>query len=160
MVKGMNFELVFSMGIAITIIVALPTCNQSGSNYHEDLKSALHAEYKAHMEKNALALVATFSDSFVSVDKGRIGFPGREESLKRFESYFDKVNFIEWSDVTPPVIRFSNDKSLAYVIVRKQVILEIKSNPGTYDTTHFAWTGIYRQENKTWKLECITSTNE
>ncbi len=156
--KRIKFKLVFSIGIAITL--SLTTCNQSAPKYIEELKRALLTEYKAHIEKNAPLLVASFSDSFVSVDRGRINFPGREESLKRFESYFGKVNFIKWDYVEPPVIRFSNDHSLAYVIVQKQVILEIRSNPGKFDTTHFAWTGIYRQENKTWKLECMTSTNE
>lgn len=59
--------MVFSIGIAIAL--TLTTCNQSAPKYTEELKRALLIEYKAHIEKNAPLLVATFSDSFVSVDR-------------------------------------------------------------------------------------------
>lgn len=150
--RGKTFYLFISL---------LASCSQRpDNNAGEDLKAALHLEYKAHIEKNASMLVASFSDSFASVDKGKINFPKREDALKRFESYFSSVNFIKWDDIEPPVIRFSDDKSLAYALVRKQVVLEIKAKPGSRDTTNFAWTAIYRKGKDGWKLECMTSTRE
>lgn len=154
-----NFKLLLILPV-FAFLLLLTACTQSKENSNEEIKVILATEYKAHMEKNAPMLIATLSDSFASVDKGKISFPKREETLKRFEAYFSSVNFIKWDDIEPPVIRFSDDKSLAYAIVRKEVILEIKSKPGSRDTTNFAWTGIYRKEKDGWKLECMTSTRE
>jgi ketosteroid isomerase-like protein len=150
----------FSILTVLTFLLIVTGCTSSSKSSDEEIKAVLTTEYKAHMEKNASMLVASLSDSFTSVDKGKISFPKNEETLKRFESYFGMVNFIKWDDIEPPVIRFSDDKSLAYALVRKQVVLEIKTKPGSRDTTNFAWTGIYRKEKDGWKLECIISTKE
>ncbi len=72
------------------------------------------------------------------------------------------MEFIKWDDIAEPIIKFSNDHTLAYVIVQKQVILETKDSTGktAIDTTNFAWTSIYRKQQNEWKLECNISTNK
>jgi hypothetical protein len=59
-----------------------------------------------------------------------------------------------------PVIRFSNDGSMAYAIVEKQVILKNKSEGNRIDTINYAWVSIYEKKEKDWKLVCNASTNE
>ena len=102
------------------------------------------------------------SADFISVNGGIVSRPTYEENLQRFGDYFDSVEFIKWDDLSDPVIRFSEDGSLAYTIVDKEVILQYGTEEGIMlkDTTHFAWTAIYRRGEDGWKIESVASTNE
>jgi hypothetical protein len=117
-----------------------------------------------HFTKNAQAMVGGFADNFISVNRGKIdSVLSREEEKSRFQRYFNAVEFKKWDDLHPPIIRFSNDHSLAYMIIDKLVVLETKDTLGNLieETTHFAWISIFRkQSNDDWKLECVASTNE
>lgn len=123
----------------------------------------LHVEAKvAHFSKNADMMVNSFADNFISVNRGRIDSLSREYHKKRLQRYFDAVEFRKWDDVNPPVIRFSDDHSLAYMIVDKLVVLDVIDSSGNKSEaqTHFAWTAIFRkQSNSGWALECVTSTH-
>lgn len=124
----------------------------------EKIKGILQSDFEAHIQKNAVQLVSFFSDSLVDVNKGKISFLDSAKGHSLFQSYFDKVNFIKWEDEQPPIIRFSKDSSVAYAIVKKLVVLELKDKPGINDTTNFAWTSIYKRNENEYKLDCITST--
>lgn len=117
-----------------------------------------------HFTKNAQAMVDGFADNFISVNRGKIdSVLSREEEASRFQRYFNAVEFKKWDDVHPPIIRFSDDHSLAYMTIDKLVVLETKDTLGNHfeETTHFAWISIFRkQPNGDWKLECVASTNE
>lgn len=115
-----------------------------------------------HFEKRAADFAGLLSDDHISVNRGVISRPSYDENLQRFSNYFNSVEFIKWDDLTAPVIRFSEDGSLAYSIVDKEVILQYEGEEGVvlYDTTHYAWTAIYRKKPEGWKIENVTSTNE
>ena len=78
------------------------------------------------------------------------------------ENYFDSVQFLKWDDVAAPKISFSEDGTMAYAIVQKQVVLLIKDSleKQSRDTTDFAWVSIYRKTKNGWKVECNASTNK
>ena len=135
-------------------------CAPSREEVEAEIKIVLANEFQAHMERNANQLVATFSDNFTSVDKGKIHSPSYDESHVRFQQYFSAVKIIKWDDVQPPILNFSDDKSLAYALIQKQVVTESLQDSKVRDTTYFAWTAIYRKQSGTWKLETITSTRE
>ena len=61
-----------------------------------------------------------------------------------------------------PVIRLSDDGSLAYAIIQKQVILSRSDSLGKpiIDTTDYAWISVYRKQKGEWKVECNVSTNK
>lgn len=124
---------------------------------HEDSRTA-------HFEKNARAMVDQFSPDMISVNGGKIHkVSSLEEDMEGFQSYFNSVAFKKWDDVKPPELRFSNDHTLAYMVVDKLVVLEAMDSVGKpfEETTHYAWVSIYRKQNDgNWKLECIASTNE
>lgn len=82
--------------------------------------------------------------------------------LVRISKYFGSVQFIKWDDTAEPIIRFSDDGSLAYAIVQKDVIVTYPDSTGNAvnDTTHYAWSSIYRKQNGQWKVECNISTNK
>ena len=100
-----------------------------------------------HFKKDSISFVNQLSENFISINKGSISRPKRDETLKRYNNYFSSVEFIKWDDVSYPIIKFSKDGSLAYTIVDKLVQVKYKDEKGetVYGETHFAWTAIYRQ---------------
>ena len=118
---------------------------------------------KFHFEKNAKGMVDGFADDLISVNRGKVDTVlSRAEDEQRFQQYFNASKFKKWDDIAPPIIRFSDDHSLAYVTVDKLVVLETKDSIGNAieETTHFAWVSIFRKRSNDWRLECVASTNE
>ncbi|MEM9548974.1 MAG: nuclear transport factor 2 family protein [Bacteroidota bacterium] len=115
-----------------------------------------------HFNKDSIAFANQLSDDFISVNKGVVSTPKRSETIARYNNYFSSVEFLEWDDVSEPIIRFSEDGTLAYTIVDKIVKVKYESENGEPQEgeTHFAWTAIYRKIGKEWKIENVTSTNK
>lgn len=146
------------------IIVFLASCSSkpAASNELQSIQKILQQERTAHFEHNAALFTGFFADSMVSVNKGKVTKASRQQLKERFQHYFDQSEFIKWDDVAAPQIHFSNDSSLAYAIVQKEVIIAIPDSLGIKhnDTTQFAWVSIYRKHNGEWKGECNISTNK
>ncbi|MBK9728268.1 MAG: hypothetical protein IPO86_09145 [Saprospiraceae bacterium] len=146
-------------------IILFSNCNLKPDLEAEKKKLLiLHKDQQdAHMNKKAKQFVEQFADSMLSVNQGNISVTTKDSALKRFSNYFAIVEFKKWDDVYPPVIEFSEDGSMAYMIVDKQVILTYKNdeNKEIEETTHFAWVFIFKkQPNEEWKIVCNVSTNE
>jgi hypothetical protein len=124
-----------------------------------ELQRLLEQGREAHFSRNADLLVSAASDEFISVDSGEVTRPDRTSSRARFQAYFDAVEFIEWDDLEPPVIRISRDGSMAYVIVRKRVRLKVLAQNGREETSIFAWMETWEKEDGAWKRKAIASTN-
>lgn len=119
-----------------------------------------NAQRDYHFNKDSIAFANQLSKNFISVNRGLISRPSIEETIVRYNGYFSSVEFIKWDDVTEPIIKFSDDGSLAYTIVDKIVTLTYKDQSGNTvrGETHFAWTAIYKKYGEQWKIDCITST--
>ena len=115
-----------------------------------------------HFSKNAKAMADGFSKNFISINRGVISQPSYDESFQRFDNYFKRVEFIKWDNNKSPVIRFSDDASVAYVAVDKSVILKPKdeNEKEVLDTTYFAWLSVFKKINDKWVLDCVSSTNK
>lgn len=148
----------------LAIALSLIACSQYDDSADRSRLMELHEEARTfHFEKNAKGMVNGFADNFISVNRGKVDtILSREEDNRRFQAYFDAVKFKKWDDISPPIIRFSDDHSLAYVIIDKLVVLDTKDSVGAdvESTTHFAWISIFRKRNNDWHLECVASTNE
>ncbi|MGH7456093.1 MAG: hypothetical protein ACRENG_32365, partial [bacterium] len=141
-------EKIFDIPPSIAAVKELLQLQQQGRN--------------AHFGKDARLLVSTFADDFINVAAGKINRPTREESIKRLQAYFDRSEFLEWDDISPPLIRVSQDASMAYVLVHKRVRLKAKNEKGDVEeeTTIFAWMETYEKQNGQWTLTTVTSTRE
>ena len=119
-----------------------------------------HDQRDFHFNKDSIAFAAQFSDQFIAVNRGKITSPTREQSIARYHAYFSSVEFEKWDDLAEPIIHFSEDATLAYTIVDKivQVSYEVEGAEPIVDSTHFAWTTIYRKYGAEWKIDCVTST--
>ncbi|HMI80135.1 MAG TPA: hypothetical protein VK484_15155 [Ferruginibacter sp.] len=122
---------------------------------------AIHNDQrKAHMEKNVSLLVGDSSLDYIEVNRGFVKRPGHAESIKRFQSYFDAVDFIKWDDISPPVFSFSDDATMATTVVDKLVITRQKLEGNRLDTAHYAWLAVYRKINGKWHMQRMASTNK
>jgi hypothetical protein len=115
-----------------------------------------------HFKKDSVAFAGQLSDDFISVNKGVISTPSREETIARYNSYFSAVEFVRWDDVSEPIIRFSEDGTIAYTLVDKLVEVRYTDEAGepVQGKTHFAWTAIYKKYGNEWKIDCVTSTEK
>ena len=128
----------------------------------QTILAMLQTERKAHFDRNVDLFMSEFADGMISVNKGVVTTPTKEFHKKRIGKYFGSVQFIKWDDKAEPIIRFSDDGSLAYAIVQKDVIVTFPDSTGKTlnDTTHYAWSSIYRKKDGQWKVECNISTNK
>lgn len=113
-----------------------------------------------HFDKLVEPFVDLMSIDFVSVNGGQITRPSREENLERFGQYFDAVEFEKWDDLSEPIIRFSDDYSMAYSVVHKEVVIRYShGGQTTRERAEYAWTAIYKKIKNQWKIVNVTSTN-
>ncbi len=152
--------------LPILVAVIFFSCSKSpGSNPGRDRKEIIRLladQRKYHFAKNANKMAEMHSSRFISIDKGLIDSPVFKDVYNKFDNYFRSVEFVKWDDKQPPVVRFSNDMSVAYAVVSKLVILRTtdKTQKEILDTTNFAWLAVFKKEQNTWKLDCIASTNK
>ena len=126
------------------------------------IQSILERDRTAHFSRIPDLFISGFADSMISVNRGivRVATPG--ERKKRISEYFSSVEFIKWDDVAPPIIRFSDDLSMAWAILQKQVILSSTDSTGKKitDTADYAWLSVFRKYDGEWKGEVNVSTNK
>lgn len=115
-----------------------------------------------HFEKMTEEFVTLFSENHISVNRGAISRPSGAENRERFNRYFESVEFEKWDDIDPPVIRFSDDGSMAYTIVHKEVVVNYRNedNEKVRESTGFSWVAIYKKYAGEWKIDCVASTNK
>lgn len=139
-------------------------CRKPGIEKEQRKLLDLHAQQQdAHLQKNAKQFVSQFAENMLSVNGGRISVSVKDSALKKFQNYFEQVAFSKWEDVAPPVIEFSADASMAYMVVDKRVVLTYKNgeNRLVEETTRFAWVSIFKkQADGEWRIICNVSTNE
>jgi ketosteroid isomerase-like protein len=127
----------------------------------EELRELQAEQRRAHLAGDAAAMAAMFADDFVTVADGVVSRPSRDESLQRFERYFDLVTFLAWEDIDEPVIEVAADGSLATVLVTKHVHVAYPGDDGVTveGETYFAWGETWRRSaEKRWELAMVVST--
>ncbi len=127
-----------------------------------ELMEAHEQARTAHFNKDARMMVSGLADDHINVTAGKINRPTKEQNLKSFQNYFGRVEFLEWDDVVPPVIRVSKDATMAYVIVQKRVRIKTNNEQGQpiEESTVYAWVELHEKQNGKWILKAIASTNE
>lgn len=113
----------------------------------EQLLKIHESDRRAHFETNAKLLMEHATDDFISVSNGKIQRPTHAESLKFFEDYFKGAKYYEWDDLESPIVRVSNDASMAWMIVRTQV-RRVQTSTGGETERKFVYAGIMAYEKK------------
>lgn len=157
----------FLTGFLLLVVLGFFDACQSGKVDFDAEKQKLlrlhQAQQDAHLQKNVEAFISQFDQNMLSVNHGKITTMSPSTARPRIKSYFDAVSFKKWADVSPPRIEFSDDASMAYVVVDKMVILTYldEKKQAVEESTHFAWVSICKkQADGEWKIVCNVSTNE
>jgi hypothetical protein len=148
----------------VAVALGLIQCKPNATNNDYEALMTIHtSQRRAHIEENPDIMGGATGD-FVVVNRGKVdSLHSPEKDRQRWQNYFDAVSFKKWDDIRKPTIRFSDDHSLAYMVVDKLVVLDTEDSAGNpiEETTHFAWVAIFRkQADGEWKMECMASTNE
>jgi len=118
---------------------------------------------RAHFENNAqLALSDQVDHGFISVRNGAITRRKKSDFQKSLEGYFKNAKYYEWDDLEPPIIRISDDGSMAWMIVRVRV-RRTQPNPSGKDVEErFIYAGIttYEKRDGKWLKAANVSTFE
>lgn len=117
-------------------------------------------EQDAHLQEQPALLVNMLHDTLLQVKNGVVTYYTKDQMTERFINYFESVEFFKWEDTEPPVYTFSDDASMASILIRKQVILnDVTGAEPVRDTTQFAWTELWRKKDGRWKLYQVATTD-
>jgi hypothetical protein len=128
----------------------------------EQLLRIHESDRRAHFETNAKRIMEHATDEFISVSSGRVQRTTRAENLKFFEEYFKGAKYYEWDDLEPPIVRVSNDASMAWMIVRTRVSRVQTLSGGEATERRFVYAGImvYEKKGGRWVRVANVSTFE
>ena len=148
----------------ILLVVSFASCqrdnaHQKKESYYNQILDLHESQRDIHFEKRVDNFADLLSEQHVSVNRGEIKQPSKDELKTRFTNYFNSVEFVKWDDLRPPTIRFSEDSTIAYTVVEKEVIVR-PIDSTRLDTTIFSWVAIYKRSQGEWKIDCVASTNK
>lgn len=119
------------LSISIFLLLLFASCvNKQPFDLEKEKKQILklhNAQRAHHFKKDSIAFLNQLYQHFISINKGIISHPKKEETLARYNGYFSVVEFVKWDDVTEPIIKFLDDGSMAYTIVDKIVTVTYKN---------------------------------
>jgi hypothetical protein len=117
---------------------------------------------KAHFKTDADALLEKSPEEMISVSRGKINRPSKDDARKMFTGYFRDAKYYEWDDVEEPIVRISNDASMAWMITRTRVRRVQKKADGAEQEEKFVYAGImtYEKRDGRWVRVANVSTFE
>jgi hypothetical protein len=121
-----------------------------------------NSDREAHFKTDVDALLANSPEEMISVSRGKISKPSKADAHKMFTGYFRDAKYFEWDDVEEPIIRVSNDASMAWMITRTRVRRVQKSADGAEKEEKFVYAGImtYEKRDGRWVRVANVSTFE
>jgi hypothetical protein len=120
------------------------------------------SDREAHFKTDVEGLLETSPEEFISVGRGKINRSSKEDARKMFTGYFRDAKYYEWDDVEVPIIRISNDASMAWMITRTRVRRVQKKADGAEQEEKFVYAGImtYEKRDGRWVRVANVSTVE
>jgi hypothetical protein len=121
------------------------------------LLEAHRAGIRAHIELNANALADRVVTEMISASAGKISRRSREDIRKMFTQYFEGATYHEYVDLEPPVVRISDDGSMAWMLTRLRVR---RSQNGQESGFVYAGMMTYEKRDGRWVAVANASTFE
>jgi hypothetical protein len=141
----------FAMLLLSIVLVPVNADAQSKVDLADEVEQLLRiheSDRRAHFETSAKRIMEHATDEFISVSDGRVRRTTRAESLQFFEEYFKAAKYYEWDDLEPPIVRVSNDASMAWMIVRTRVRRVQTQSGGQATERRFVYAGIMAYEKR------------
>jgi hypothetical protein len=113
---------------------------------------ALHEKVlQAHRVNDVNMLMEDAAEDYVLVTSGEVIYPTVDERELRFGEYFAITTFDKYEDSIAPVVRISDDGSLAWLIARVSVSA-VQEVSGQEQPLEFisAWIELYEKRDGRW----------
>ena len=115
------------------------------------------AGIRNHIELNANGLAEGVADQMISASAGKINRSSREDVRKMFTEYFNCATYHEYVDLEPPIVRVSDDGSMAWVLTR---VRARRTQNGQESSFVYAGMMAYEKRNGKWLAVGNASTFE
>ncbi|HEX8294528.1 MAG TPA: hypothetical protein VF570_22425 [Pyrinomonadaceae bacterium] len=156
-----------SLSSLLMLFIALAAVAPAGATADQEKEKAellrLHrAGREAHFKTDADMLAASSPEVTISVSRGKVSRSSREEVRKRFKEYFRGAKYYEWDDLEEPIVRVSDDASMAWMITRIRVRRVQRDAAGGEQEERFVYAGIttYEKRDGKWVRVANVSTFE
>ena len=151
--------------VLLVVVSAVCASAQPSADLEKEKAELLRlhqSDREAHFKTDVDALLANSPDEFISVGRGKINRSRKEDVRKMFTGYFRDAKYYEWDDLEEPIIRVSNDASMAWMITRTKVRRVQKTVDGTEKEEKFVYAGImtYEKRDGRWARVANVSTVE
>ena len=110
---------------------------------------------RAHLTGDAALLASGEADQVLNLHDGDIQHVSRDDVRRRFEQVFASVQYLEWSDVEPPVIRVSSDGRMAWMAVK--IHARVRDKTGKISAFISSWISTYEKRAGGWLMVAISS---
>ena len=126
------------------------------------LKHSHAADRKAHFKADVDRLLEDSADEMISVRDGAIVRISKAERRRVMAEYFRGARYAEWDNLEDPIIRVSDDGSMAWMITRLKVRRTQKDSTGVEREQKFIYAGImtYEKRDGKWMRVANVSTFE
>lgn len=150
-------------------IYLITACNNKSDNQPVDLGKekqallAIHmADRQAHFDTDANALFENTLDTFTWVGNAQIIHISKTDVIKRFEQNFSGVTYSKWDKLEEPIVRISDDGTLAWMITKVEVKRTKQDENGEEVPEEFIYAGImtYKKVDGKWLKDANVSTLE
>jgi len=117
---------------------------------------------EAHFKTDVDLLLENAPEEFIAVSRGKITRSSKADERKFFTGYFRDAKYYEWDDLEEPIVRVSNDASMAWMIVRTRIRRVQKAADGTEKEEKVVYAGImtYEKREGRWVRVANVSTFE
>jgi hypothetical protein len=131
---------------------AAPRCS-IGEEAAAELRETHETSRRAHLEGNAELMEPGMADQAVIVSKGEVSLNTREKMISFFESYFATVKYLEWSDVTPPLVSVSPDGKMGWMAVQVRARYLDRRRPEAGEKAfRSSWIATYDRIDCQWRM--------
>lgn len=142
---------------ATALLLSAAACAPPGGATEADRQALLdlHAfVIEAHVEGDVDGWLAVESDDYVSVNRGEITYPTKDDRRSWREPYLASTSFTRYEDLVEPIVKLSADGTLGWVIVEVAVEGVRHAPDGTTTPVAFeaAWIELYEKRGGVWTM--------
>ncbi len=127
----------------------------------EEVLAIHNASLRAHWERDPYYFIQNLSDDYITVSNAEIKKPTKDEIFSIFSNYLSKTTFLEYRDTHDPIIGYSADGSVAWLIAQVQVTGLRTNETNQMDTIRFksAHISVFERQNEKWIRKTNVSTS-
>lgn len=128
------------------------------SDARAELLSLHEAARQAHLQGDPAPIAAATGDQLLLADNGGIRVQSNAEVAEFFTSYFNRIRYREWRDVSPPIVEVSPDGQMAWMAVAVEAHYTRADKPADGEKSFkSSWIATYKRENCAWRMTGIAS---